>query len=157
MPNLNKIMIIGHIGQDPIIRVAQNGTRFAHLSVATTRYWPDKNSQSGFNSETFWHSVSLSGYFVDKVDGKAEKGDTVYVEGYLHMDIWKDNNGVEHKNVTIRADDFLLLHKKSDTQQRQPQPQQPPQPQPQQPQGPQQGAIDFPYGDNAPGKKAPWE
>ncbi len=98
---LNRVQLIGNLGQDPEIRFTQKGDRIANFSVATTDSWTD--ARSGEKREnTEWHRVVI---FSDGLAGVAEKyvkkGSKVFVEGALTTRKWTDNSGVERYSTQI--------------------------------------------------------
>jgi single-strand DNA-binding protein len=101
--SLNKVMLIGNLGQDPEVKSFQNGGKIANLRIATSESWKDK--QSGERKErTEWHSVVLSS---DGLVGVAErylrKGSKVYVEGQLSTRKWQDQSGADRYSTEIRV------------------------------------------------------
>lgn len=101
--SLNKVMLIGNLGQDPEVKSFQNGGRIANLRIATSESWKDK--QTGERKErTEWHTVTLSG---DGLVGVAErylrKGSKVYVEGSLATRKWQDQSGADRYSTEIRV------------------------------------------------------
>ena len=109
--SLNRVQLIGNLGQDPEIRVKQNGDKIATFSMATTDSWTD--ARSGEKKEkTEWHRVVI---FSDGLAGVAEKylkkGVKVFIEGALQTRKWTDNAGVEKytTEVVLQAYNGKLL------------------------------------------------
>ena len=106
--SLNKVMLIGNLGQDPEIRTIPSGARVAQFSLATTRKWTGKDGQP--QERTEWHRVvvwdSLPGTFafVEKFVGK---GDRIYVEGQIEYRSYEDKDGVMRYSTEIRASELL--------------------------------------------------
>jgi single-strand DNA-binding protein len=101
--SVNKVILIGNLGQDPEVKSFQNGGRIANLRIATSENWKDK--QTGERKErTEWHSVTLSG---DGLVGVAErylrKGSKVYVEGSLATRKWQDASGADRYSTEVRV------------------------------------------------------
>jgi len=99
--SLNKVMLIGNLGQDPEVKSFQNGGRIANLRIATSENWKDK--QTGERKErTEWHSVVLQS---DGLVGVAErylrKGSKVYIEGQLRTRKWQDQSGNDRYTTEI--------------------------------------------------------
>lgn len=99
--SVNKVIIIGNLGQDPEVKSFQNGGRIANLRIATSESWKDK--QTGERKErTEWHSVVLQS---DGLVGVAErflkKGSKVYVEGQLRTRKWQDQSGADRYSTEI--------------------------------------------------------
>ena len=81
---INKVIIIGRLGQDPEVRYAPSGAAFANLTVATSEQWRDK--QTGEQKEqTEWHRVVVSGKLAEIAGEYLRKGSEVYLEGKLRQ------------------------------------------------------------------------
>ncbi len=98
---LNRVMLIGHVGQDPDIRSTNAGARLANFSLATSERWKDK--ASGERKErTEWHRVVIfNEALVGIVEQYVRKGSKLYVEGMLSTRKWTDNAGVERTSTEI--------------------------------------------------------
>lgn len=98
---LNRVQLIGNLGQDPEIRNSQKGDRIANFSVATSVSWTDNNSGEK-RERTEWHRIAI---LSDGLAGVAEKclkkGMKVFVEGSLQTRKWTDNSGVERYSTEI--------------------------------------------------------
>jgi single-strand DNA-binding protein len=79
--SLNKVMLIGNVGNDPDIRATSSGTQVAKMSLATNRQWKDGSGQQ--KEKTEWHRLTFFGRLVDIVDQWVKKGDRLYIEGRL--------------------------------------------------------------------------
>ena len=79
--SLNKVMLIGNVGNAPDIRATSSGTQVAKVSLATNRQWKDSSGQQ--KEKTEWHRLTFFGRLVDIVDQWVKKGDRLYVEGRL--------------------------------------------------------------------------
>ncbi len=99
--SLNRVQLIGNLGQDPEIRVKQNGDKIATFSIATSESWTDANSGEK-REKTEWHRVVI---FSDGLAGVAEKylkkGMKVFFEGALQTRKWTDNAGVERYSTEV--------------------------------------------------------
>ena len=96
---VNKVMLIGNLGQDPDIRYSQSGAKIASFSVATTESWKDKSTGER-KSITEWHRVVVfNENLADIVEKYIKKGSKVFVEGSLKTRKYTGNDGVE-KNIT---------------------------------------------------------
>ncbi|EFP3680596.1 single-stranded DNA-binding protein [Salmonella enterica] len=90
---VNKVILVGHIGQDPEVRYMPNGNAVAHFSLATSETWRSK--QTGEMKElTEWHRVVLFGKLAEVAGEYLRKGSQVYIEGQLRTRSWDDNNGI---------------------------------------------------------------
>ena len=79
--SLNKVMLIGNVGNDPDIRATSSGTQVGKVSLATNRQWKDGSGQQ--REKTEWHRLTFFGRLVDIVDQWVKKGDRLYVEGRI--------------------------------------------------------------------------
>jgi single-strand DNA-binding protein len=96
---MNKVIIIGNLGQDPDIRFSQSGDKIASLSVATTESWKDKASGER-KSITEWHRVVVFNENISNViEQYVKKGDKICVEGAIKTRKYTGTDGVE-KNIT---------------------------------------------------------
>ncbi len=99
---VNKVIIIGRLGQDPEVRYAPSGAAFANLTVATSEQWRDK--QTGEQKEqTEWHRVVISGKLAEIAGEYLRKGSDVYLEGKLRTRKWTDQNGVDKYTTEIQV------------------------------------------------------
>lgn len=107
---LNKVQLIGNVGQDPEIRSLNSGDRVANLSVATSEKWTDKHSGEK-KERTEWHRVVVWGPLVKVIDDYVRKGDKLFVEGKLETRKWQDNSGNDRYSteVVLRGFDAKLL------------------------------------------------
>lgn len=119
MASVNKVIILGNVGQDPEIR--QGNFIVAALSIATTRKWRDKAGET--QSETEWHRVSAFGRLAEIISQYVRKGDPIYIEGRLRTRKYEDKQGVERWVTEIIAEQLQLLRQKdSDEKPAQPKP-----------------------------------
>lgn len=99
--SLNKVMLIGNLGQDPEIRSFQNGGRVANLRIATSEQWKDKNTGER-QERTEWHSVAIfSDGLIGVVERFLRKGSKVFVEGQLQTRKWQDQQGADRYTTEI--------------------------------------------------------
>jgi len=99
--SVNKVILIGNLGQDPEVKSFQNGGKICNLRIATSESWKDK--ATGERKErTEWHAVTITG---DGLVGVAErylrKGSKVYVEGSLRTRKWQDQSGADRYSTEI--------------------------------------------------------
>lgn len=104
--SLNKVIIIGNVGNDPEIRSMNSGDRVANLSIATSESWKDK--QSGERREkTEWHRVVVwNEHLVKVIDDYVNKGDKLYIEGKLQTRKWQDQSGNDRYSTEIVLQGF---------------------------------------------------
>ena len=111
--SLNKVMLIGNLGQDPEARFTPQGTAVANLSVATNESWKDQNGE--MQDRTEWHRVVMYGKMAETANEYMHKGQMVYVEGRLQTNEWEDQNQIKRKTTEIKCDNFTMLGRRSDT------------------------------------------
>ena len=92
--SLNKVMLIGNVGNDPEIRATSSGARVAKLSVATNRSWSDRSGQQ--QEKTECHRLTFFGRLVDIVERWVKKGDRLYVEGRLEYSQTESEGGTKY-------------------------------------------------------------
>jgi len=99
---VNKVILVGHLGQDPEVRYMPDSTAVTTLSVATSETWRDK--QTGENREnTEWHRVVLFGKLAEVAGEYLRKGSQVYIEGQLRTRKWTDTNGIDRWTTEVRV------------------------------------------------------
>lgn len=114
MRGVNKVIIVGRLGNDPESRQFSNGGSVTNISVATSEQWTDK--QTGEKREaTEWHRVSLFNRLGEIAAQYLRKGSQVYIEGSLRTRKWQDQNGQDRYTTEIRADQMQMLGGGSDT------------------------------------------
>ena len=104
--SVNRITLLGHVGRDPDVRQTQNGTKVAHISVATNRL-----SGAGTDTpqeRTEWHRVTAWGRQAAFVEEYVRKGDRVFVDGQLEYDSY-ERDGVTIPTAEVHAREVILL------------------------------------------------
>ncbi len=105
---INKVIIVGNLGNDPEMRYMPNGNAVTNISVATSETWNDK--QTGQQQErTEWHRVVAFGKLAELMGQYLKKGSQVYIEGRLQTRKWQDNNGQDRYTTEILADQMQML------------------------------------------------
>ncbi|KKZ52626.1 single-stranded DNA-binding protein [Haemophilus haemolyticus] len=108
MAGVNKVIIVGHLGNDPEIRTMPNGDAVANISVATSESWNDRNT--GERREvTEWHRIVFYRRQAEICGEYLRKGSQVYVEGRLRTRKWQDQNGQERYTTEIQGDVMQML------------------------------------------------
>lgn len=104
---VNKVILIGNLGQDPEIRYMTNGTAVANLSIATSESWKD----SGGNQQerTEWHRVTLYRKLAEIAGTYLKKGTHVYIEGKLQTRKWQAQDGSDRYTTEIIADNMQMM------------------------------------------------
>ncbi|NBX53155.1 MAG: single-stranded DNA-binding protein [Proteobacteria bacterium] len=99
--SINKVILVGNLGQDPEVRSTQDGREIANFSLATSESWKDKNTGEK-KDKTEWHRVVIfSQGLVGIAKNYLKKGTKVYLEGSLQTRKWTDNQGVEKYTTEI--------------------------------------------------------
>lgn len=110
---VNKVILIGNLGQDPEVRFTPSGTAVANLNLATTDTWMDR--QSGQRQErTEWHRVVMFNKLAEIAQQYLKKGSKLYVEGRLQTRKWQDQNGQDKYSTEIVANDMQMLDGRGD-------------------------------------------
>ena len=105
---VNKVILIGRLGQDPEIRYTPSGGAVANVTLATSEQWKDK--QSGDKQErTEWHRVVFFNRLAEIVGEYLKKGSQVYVEGRLQTRKWQDKEGNDRYTTEIVAGEMQML------------------------------------------------
>lgn len=108
MSSVNKVILVGRLGQNPEIRQFQNGGQVANLSIATSERWTDKNTGEQ-KEQTEWHRVSLYNRLAEIAGQYLSKGSLVYIEGSLHTKKYTDNDSIERYSTEIKAVSMQML------------------------------------------------
>jgi single-strand DNA-binding protein len=104
---LNKVLIIGNLGRDPEVRTTQSGSQVATLNVATSER--QKGRDGNWEEHTEWHRVVCFGKTAENVARFLKKGRTVYVEGKIRTNKWKDKDGQDRYTTEIIADNVRFI------------------------------------------------
>jgi len=111
--SVNKVILVGNLGQDPEGRFTPQGTAVTNLSVATNESWKDQGGE--IQERTEWHRVVMYGRMAETANEYMSKGQLVYVEGRLQTREWEDKNQIKRKTTEIRCDSFTMLGRKGDS------------------------------------------
>ncbi len=104
--SVNKVILVGNLGQDPEIRSFQNGGKVANLRIATSETWKDRNSGER-RERTEWHTIAIySEPLVRVAEQFLKKGSKVYVEGQLETRKWQDQQGNDRYTTEIALRPF---------------------------------------------------
>lgn len=113
MSGINKVIIVGRLGQDPEIRNIPDGTSVVNFSVATSDEWTDKNT-GGKKEKTEWHKIVAWGRLAEICAQYLSKGKQVYIEGRIQTEEWQDKEGIKRYTTKIIASTMQMLGSKSD-------------------------------------------
>jgi single-strand DNA-binding protein len=109
---VNKVILVGHLGKDPDMKFAANGSAVCNITVATSESWKDK--QTGDKVEkTEWHRVVAFGKLAEIMGEYLRKGSLVYIEGKLQTRKWQDKSGQDRYTTEIVADQMQMLGSKN--------------------------------------------
>lgn len=108
MSSVNKVIIVGRLGNDPEVRQFQNGGGVTNISVATSERWTDKNTGER-KEQTEWHRISLFNRLGEIAAQYLRKGSMVYIEGSLQTRKYTDQQGIERYSTEIRASEMRML------------------------------------------------
>jgi single-strand DNA-binding protein len=109
---VNKVILVGNLGNDPDIRYTAGGAAVANISIATAESWKDKNTGEQ-QERTEWHRVVFFGRLAEIVGEYLRKGSQVYVEGRLQTRKWQDKEGHDRYTTEIVANEMQMLGSKS--------------------------------------------
>jgi single-strand DNA-binding protein len=100
MAGINKVILVGHVGQDPEVRYMPNGEAIANLSLATSEKWKDK--QTGEKKDkTEWHRIVIYGKTAEITEKYVKKGNLIYIEGKLKTRKWTDKQNVDKYTTEV--------------------------------------------------------
>jgi len=105
---INKVILVGNLGNDPETRYTQSGGAITTLSVATSESWTDKQTNEK-KERTEWHRVKLFGKLGEIAGEYLKKGQQVYIEGSIRTDKYTDKEGIERYAVDIVANEMQML------------------------------------------------
>lgn len=109
---VNKVILVGNLGQKPEMRYTATQTAVANLSIATTESWKDK--ESGENRDkTEWHRVVFFGSLAEIAEKYLDKGSSVYVEGKIQTRKWQDKDGNDRYTTEVLGNQLTMLGSRS--------------------------------------------
>lgn len=117
MSGVNKVIIIGNVGNDPEIRQLDGGKSVASFSIATSEQWKDKNTGEK-REDTQWHNISAFGRLAEIIGQYVKKGSKIYVEGKLKTDKY-EKEGQTHYSTKIIANQMQMLDSREQSAPRQ--------------------------------------
>lgn len=120
MNGINKVIIVGTLGNDPEVKFMPNGNAVANLSVATNEKWKDKNTQQ-VQERTEWHRIVIFGKLAEIAGQYLKKGSKAYFEGKLQTKKWQDDKGQDRYTTEIVANQMQMLDGPNQQPQLQPQ------------------------------------
>ena len=102
---VNKVILVGNLGNDPEIRYMPNGSAVANITIATSESWRDKASGEQ-KEKTEWHRVALFGKLAEVAGEYLRKGSQVYIEGQLQTRKWQDQSGQDRFTTEVVVQGF---------------------------------------------------
>ncbi len=104
---VNKVILVGRLGADPEMRYTPNGVGVAHLRLATNETFKDKTGQS--QDQTEWHRVVLFGKTAELAGQYLKKGASLFIEGRIRTNKWKDQSGQDRYSTEIVANEMQFM------------------------------------------------
>ena len=111
---LNKVMLIGHLGDDVKIKHFDNGGCLARFPLATNQTYTNKSTNEKVTN-TDWHNIVVRNKAAEICEKYLAKGDKVYVEGRIKTRKWQDDKGDDRYSTEIACSDFTFLTNKTET------------------------------------------
>ena len=105
---VNKVILVGNLGQKPEMRYTATQSAVANISIATTESWKDKESGE-MRDKTEWHRVVYFGKLAEIVEKYLDKGLSVYIEGKLQTRKWQDKSGADRWTTEIVGSELTML------------------------------------------------
>jgi len=105
---LNKVLLIGNLGQDPELRYTQKGQAVLNMRIATNESWFNRDSNER-QERTEWHTVIMWGKRAEALNKVLSKGKQLYIEGRLQTRQWEDKDGNKRSTTEIVANEVLFL------------------------------------------------
>ncbi|MDO4643627.1 MAG: single-stranded DNA-binding protein [Cardiobacteriaceae bacterium] len=112
MTGVNKVILIGNLGNDPDMRYMPSGEAVANLSIATSETWTDRNSGEK-RERTEWHRVVAFRKLAEIIGQYCKKGTKIYIEGKLQTRKWTDQSGQNRYSTEVVADEMQILSGRS--------------------------------------------
>lgn len=109
---INKVILVGNLGQDPEVKYMPNGNAVTNISIATSESWKDQQGQ--LQERTEWHRVVMFRKLAEIAGQYLRKGSQVYLEGKLQTRKWQDQNGQDRYTTEIVADNMQMLGGRQD-------------------------------------------
>lgn len=99
--SVNKVILVGNVGQDPEVRQFQNGGQVCNFSLATSESWKDKNTGER-RDKTEWHRIAVFNEgLIRVIQSYVKKGSKLYIEGQLETRKWQDQNGMDKYTTEV--------------------------------------------------------
>lgn len=118
---MNKVMLIGNVGKEPVVRYYDHDQAVATLSLATTERGYTLQNGTKVPDRTEWHNIVFYRGLAKIVESYVHKGDKLYIEGKIHYRSYNDQKGVKQSITEVYADNMELLSPKPSMENSQPQ------------------------------------
>lgn len=109
---INKVIIVGNLGNDPETKYSGNGNAITNISVATSESWKGQDGQK--QERTEWHRIVMFNKLAEIAGQHLKKGSKVYIEGSLRTRKWQDKDGQDRYTTEIVASQMQMLDSKGD-------------------------------------------
>ncbi|MDX2304762.1 MAG: single-stranded DNA-binding protein [Microscillaceae bacterium] len=111
MRGLNKVILIGNLGNEPEIKTLEGNVKVARFSLATSESYKDKNGDT--QTDTEWHTIIAWRSLAELVENYLHKGSTIYIEGKIKTRSYEDKEGIKRYVTEIIAKNLVMLDKKT--------------------------------------------
>ncbi len=105
---INKVILIGNLGQEPEVRQMPNGNAVTNITIATSESWKDKNTGEQ-RENTEWHRVVMFNRLAEIAGQYLQKGSRIYIEGHLQTSKWQNQQGIDQYTTEIVAKEMQML------------------------------------------------
>ena len=122
--SINKVIILGRLGQDPELKYTPGGVAVATFSVATSEFWKDKDDKK--QERTEWHRCVVWGQLAENVSKYVKKGQQIYLEGKNQTREWEDKDKVKRYTTEVIVSSVQFIGSKEEGSTRPPAPTEPP-------------------------------
>jgi len=112
MGSVNKVILIGNLGQDPELKYMPNGDAVCNFTMATTDSWKNRDGEQ--QDRTEWHRIVAFRRLAEICGEYLKKGKQVFIEGKIRTRSWDDKDGVKRYTTEILADQMTMLGRKDD-------------------------------------------
>lgn len=114
MSGVNKVILLGRLGQDPELKSTNSGFAVCNFSIATSKSWKDKDSGEK-QEKTEWHNIVCFRKTAENIGKYFKKGSLIYLEGELETQSW-EKDGVKKYKTIINAHNFQFVEKRQDSE-----------------------------------------
>ena len=112
MRTVNKVILVGNVTRDPMIKTTENGKKIALFTIATNRYYKTNDGEN--RSEVEFHNCVWWGWLADRIETSLQKGKLIYIEGRLKTRVIEKDNGEKLYKTEVVVWNLIFLNKRSD-------------------------------------------